>query len=228
MKPLIITIAGKKQVGKNTTGDLIEKLLRWQCGQIDSFKFNTVLESYGHTGFHHQKICPLIVFGSFAEALKEHCITLEFVTELQCYGLDEDKNSLSQCWKGDRQLTAREVLQEVGQFHRGLNPDCWVKALNQNYQTMRPFPALFIITDGRYPNELQWTENQGGKVIYLQSNIDTGNHPSERSLSLENHKDLIDLAVPGKGLMGVFEREKVITPVVLGWFKEYGLVGEAK
>lgn len=227
MKSLIITIAGKKQVGKNTTGDYIVGLYNENVVDVTAPIFDFTTGSYTQQwdfGFSGGIMCSSEVeFGSFAKALKHHCISLGYVTYAQCFDSDDDKNSLSQCWKGDRQLTAREVLQEVGQFHRNLNPDCWIEALENSIDLE---PDMLVITDGRYPNELQWTKDNGGKVIYLVSNADTGNHPSEKSLSLENHKHLMDLVVPGKGLMDVVEREKIIAPVVLGWFKEYGLLGD--
>ena len=74
----------------------------------------------------------------------------------------------------------RELLQHVGDF-RTFKADVWVDALLRKL----PSDGLVIITDVRYPNELEALKKRGAYVVLLSRHLDTATvdtHSSEQSL----------------------------------------------
>ncbi|QXP45333.1 deoxynucleoside monophosphate kinase [Carnobacterium phage cd4] len=76
----------------------------------------------------------------------------------------------------------REKLVAVGEFMRSLDPDVWVKQLEENYSEVKEFnfeeiqrtqgnavPTLSIITDVRRENEAQWALDNGFTLIYVSA-----------------------------------------------------------
>lgn len=67
-----------------------------------------------------------------------------------------------------REFTPREALQKIGTevgrdvFHK----DFWVQALEQKVDQNKHY----VITDVRFPNEINWIHEQGGIVIEIQRN----------------------------------------------------------
>jgi len=82
-------------------------------------------------------------------------------------------------------MTAREVMQFVGtEIFRRMYGDVWADA------TIRQIKAegsqFAIITDCRFPNEVQVVQDAGGKVIRLTRYIDAADeHKSEKALDRE-------------------------------------------
>lgn len=86
------------------------------------------------------------------------------------------------------QMSGRQVMQFAGtEIFRKMNPDIWANAcMNQieNEDTM--FYA--VITDCRFPNEVDAVHRAGGKVIRLTRNMkDTDVHESERALDPDRY-----------------------------------------
>lgn len=76
----------------------------------------------------------------------------------------------------------REKLVAVGEFMRSLDPDVWVKQLEENYSEVKEFnfeeiqrtqgnavPTLSIITDVRRENEAQWALENGFTLVYVSA-----------------------------------------------------------
>lgn len=76
----------------------------------------------------------------------------------------------------------REKLVSVGEFMRSLDPDVWVKQLEENYSEVKEsnfeeiqhylgyaVPTLSIITDVRRENEAQWALDNGFTLIYVSA-----------------------------------------------------------
>lgn len=118
----ILGFSGRKQAGKNTAGNFIfglemflltndkgESLIEWfridKKGQLIipvNFGegkgvlpgiFNPVSREPAPQFFMAENVWPTVKIYSFADALKETCMSLFGLTEQQCYGTDEDKNS---------------------------------------------------------------------------------------------------------------------------------------
>lgn len=150
----IIAFSGRKQSGKSTAGEYIQNLIY----SIDP-KIN--VNTY-----------------SFADPLKNMCVNLLGLTPQQCWGSDEDKNSLtSLLWEnmpgytGDLkgQMTAREVMEYVGtKLFRRMKDKIWVEATLNEIQKNKPDIALLL--DNRFPNEVDPILDAGGYVIRLTKN----------------------------------------------------------
>lgn len=172
----IIAFAGRKQSGKTSCSWFIESL-------IDrNFQYTTKCKIY-----------------SFADPLKKDiCINILGLTEKQCYGTDEEKNTLTKIawknmpdydisWTWDSEydpsgfMTARQVMQFVGtNIFRKMKYDVWSgaiikKILEEKYD-------VAIIADCRFPNEVEAVQNVGGYVIKLTRNPYNSSHESEVAL----------------------------------------------
>lgn len=88
--------------------------------------------------------------------------------------------------KGDKFWTAREILQQYGEFFRSINFDFWVGKLfsiidEKEYTNV-------IVTDGRYPNEVDPILERDGYHIRInrvvENKIHGKNHSSETSLDV--------------------------------------------
>ena len=179
-----IALSGKKQVGKDTSGQIIARLLTEQGQRV--------------------------AFTAFAEALKEMCIGVLGLPRHLVYGTDADKNTLSHIvWDNlpnhirckyalefeacellqtniplprRGQMTIREVLQIMG-------TDIFREMFENNVWANSPFRRnwseydVVIITDCRFPNEKSVTEARGGTVIRIERNTGLNDtHASETSL----------------------------------------------
>ena len=113
----------------------------------------------------------------------------------QCYGTDQEKNELVNCYKNGKQMTAREVLQMVGtEFFRSIQHDVWAGATIRKIQQDNPPVAL--IADCRFPNEVEAIKKAGGTVIKLTRNLYNSDHSSETALDPENYdQNNFDLVV---------------------------------
>ena len=185
--PVFIVMSGKKQTGKDTSTDIMVDLLTKQGKRV------------GVT--------------AFAKALKDMCINVLGLKPEQVYGTNEQKDSYCKIdwdnFPADIRLkyshsvtqkcdvrgvkytesvprcgpmTAREVLQVVGTdiFRNMIYGNVWAQApFNQDWTGY----DVVIITDCRFPNEKQVTEENRGIIIRLVR--DTGlvdNHTSETAL----------------------------------------------
>jgi hypothetical protein len=72
-------------------------------------------------------------------------------------------------------------MQIIGtDIFRKLDPDVWVKATIS--KIVREKPDIAIITDCRFPNEVESIQNIGGKVLRLTRNPHNSDHLSESIL----------------------------------------------
>ena len=191
-KTFIIGVSGKKQSGKNTLCDSLYKWLR------RSFPEKSV-KMY-----------------SFADALKEKvCIDTLGLSYEQCYGTDEQKNSLT-TYKWEKMtddirysnsiktekirhggtnryedipvmrlgfMTAREIMKIVGTdiFRNYFDDDVWVKTTLRNIK--QSSAKVILISDVRFPGEVESLINEGGYVIRLLRDVcETDAHESETAL----------------------------------------------
>lgn len=170
---MIIAFGGQKQSGKDTSCDYIESL----CGFIlDAERF------------------------SFAEKLKRFCIDVLGLTEAQCYGSDEDKNTLTE-WKWDDVstyfrvkysdnpmkpktgfMTAREVMQVQGEMQRKFfNNNIWVNAVLRD-ALKKTDNIINLISDCRHRNEVEKCLELGGNIIHLKKKTNSSNADSEKEI----------------------------------------------
>lgn len=149
---------------------------------------------------------PLVKQYSFAEPLKNFLINVFGFDFEQCYGTDEEKNSLTKIkWINlpfdvetiqklfksarpndpmfdlDTRMTAREVMQIFGSnVCRKMYNDCWAQATLNKILTDKPEYAL--ITDARFPNELEVFKPYKPIIIRLSRDLFHSTHISETAL----------------------------------------------
>ena len=158
----IIAFAGRKQSGKTTCSEFVANIF---VGSL-----------LGEAKIYN-----------FADPLKKDiCMNILGLTYEQCYGTDEDKNQLVNCFWDNKQLTAREVMQFVGtDIFRTMQNNVWADA------TIKKIIAeqipLALIADCRFPNEVSAVKEAGGIVIKLTRNPFGSTHASETALDFGNY-----------------------------------------
>ena len=144
---------------------------------------------------------------AFADPLKQIAMIFGFTKE-QCY--DQSKKEIEDEFWG---ITPRKFLQITGTecFRNNFRTDCWTKLLEKRVLDIRKrmaegemVPWLILVTDVRFPNEVDCIKSLGGIVVKVtRPTIDTsGNmykHPSEvfidelkADISIENTFDNVD------------------------------------
>ena len=161
MPNTIIAFAGRKQSGKTTCAQFVENIFKEQ---------------------YTEQSCKIY---NFADPLKQDvCVNILGLSYDQCYGSDEQKNELVNCYWENQQLTAREVMQLVGtDMFRKLQTNVWSEATIRKIK--QEHPELALIADCRFPNEVAAVQSAGGLVIKLTRNPYNSAHASEVALDPE-------------------------------------------
>lgn len=166
----IIAFAGRKQSGKTTSAKFVQDL-HYDVSVRDCEIYN------------------------FADPLKSLCIDILGLKHNQCYGFDNEKNELVDCYWDNKQLTAREVLQLVGtDMFRKMQHNVWSETTIRKIK--KAGVDLAIIADCRFPNEVDTIKKVGGIVIKLNRNPYNSSHTSETSLDIDNYdQSIFDLVI---------------------------------
>lgn len=161
----IIAFSGRKQSGKTTCSEGI--LDYWN--KIVKPETNGVAKIY-----------------NFADTLKQDiCINILGMTHEQCYGTDDQKNTITDMIWDEKNLTAREVMQFIGtDIFRKMKMNVWADATINRIKNESP--DLAIIADCRFPNEVKVVKESGGLVIRLVRNPFNSDHSSETALDINN------------------------------------------
>lgn len=183
----IIAFAGRKQSGKTSCSWYIENLV------FRDFQLSHKCKIY-----------------NFADPLKKDiCMNILGLTYEQCYGEDSYKNTLTDVYWENKQLTAREVMQFVGtDLFRKMKNDVWAgatisKIKNDNLD-------IAIIADCRFPNEVEAIKNAGGYVIKLMRDPFHSDHSSETALDPENYpQSNFDLVIFNQTI-GIDEQNELV------------------
>lgn len=147
---------------------------------------------------------------NFADPLKKDiCMNILGLTFEQCYGTDDQKNELVNCYWENQQLTARDVMQLVGtDMFRKLQKNVWADATI--FKIKQDQPDLALIADCRFPNEVDVVKRAGGLVIKLNRNPFNSNHDSETALDANNYDyNNFDLIIPND-YMSINEQNHLI------------------
>lgn len=219
----IIAFSGRKQAGKNTCANFMigfeMKAIGlvqgdWSLEHDGTIKIDDIWGNPDAAGwfdpqnkapaalaFMDEHLHPYIKTYSFADLLKQNvCMDLYGLTEKQCYGSNEDKDTLTDVkWanfkdfgiepsSSQEYMTAREVMQVVGtDILRKTYPEVWVDATIRRIKKENSLIA--VITDCRFPNEVLGTQAAGGKVVRLTRAPyakDKNQHKSETALDRQN------------------------------------------
>jgi hypothetical protein len=282
----ILGLCGKVGSGKNTSANWLFGLKLVEFGYIEHFHLNDkgqlvvpIINEKGELseGIFDpndrrqavveflQDLYPHIKLYSFANILKEFCVTVLGLTFEQCFGTNDDKDTLTgikweDCpgvitdevlfdkltklvdkynqknekipnitegvlklttpttlnltYRPEGLMTGREVMQYFGtEICRSMSPNCWVDALMNQIQVEGT--DLAVITDCRFPNEINGIKQAGGKVIKLLRNPLSQNHMSETQL------DQIDQSIFDKVIdnseMTIEEQNKHVALTLREW-----------
>jgi hypothetical protein len=210
---LVIGISGRKQSGKSTLGRFMLSLSLAQldyCNNIymdeetgellvsdilgderfkGVFDVREYEEKFNDPRLNQaiDKLNKKIKIYNFADVLKtDICMNIFGLTYDQCYGSDENKNEQTHMeWEG-KKLTAREVMQIIGtDIFRKMDTNVWVRATIN--KIVHDQPEIAVITDCRFPNEVESIKSIGGKVIRLTRNPFNSDHISESVLDEDKY-----------------------------------------
>ena len=189
----LISISGSAGHGKDATARIIQWLLSGSgLGSIpleEAVKNNKHLDAFlfDSSGFEIKK---------FAGKLKEIASILTGVPINKWEDQDFKNEKMPEDWG----MTYREFLQRLGTeaMRNGLHKDVWVNALFSDYRPQKLSeynPSRWIITDTRFPNELEAVKERGGVTIkvvrtevdssgkrVLSNHIRSAIHSSENAL----------------------------------------------
>jgi hypothetical protein len=207
---MIIAFSGRKQSGKSTAGNFIYSLYMAQLGisekvylgESGNILISDLFGDKNYSGsFSANNINPpdvtlqktygvldkIIKIYNFADILKKNiCMDILGLSYEQCYGTDEQKNDITNLRINNELASSREMMQYIGtDIFRKIKPDVWVDATIR--QIMKENPKVAIITDCRFPNEVECIKNSGGKVIRLDRNPFNSDHLSETILDQNNY-----------------------------------------
>ena len=240
----ILGFSGRKQSGKNTCANLIIGWEMLSLGLISNFKlikgqlwvsdifgdsennqgiFDVMNQSLAMKKFLEEHLSPFVKLYSFADLLKRNvCMDVLGLSYEQCYGTDEQKNTMTEIISPEtsKNITAREVMQFVGtDFFRKIYPNVWVDATIRKIEEDNP--ALAVICDCRFPNEVGGVQKSGGRVIRLTKNEGSPDaHESETALDKNNFDwNKFDKIIDNKSLTIGQQNE-----VVYNTMREWGYV----
>jgi hypothetical protein len=240
---LIVCVSGKKRSGKNTCVNHIAASFLKRNASIKDFKINklgllearkndhwfTVEEGEFNKIFNGAEVRLY----SFADCLKEFCINVLGLTYEQCYGTEDEKNSRTNLhWSKmptykddgtcvadfDPIMTGREVLQYFGtDIVRKMCDNAWVNATINKIKNDNV--KLALITDGRFPNEINAINEIGGITVRLLRNV-AGNDEHSSETVLDNYdKNKFSLVVDNTN-MSVDEQCEFLKPHATLWLNK--------
>jgi len=164
---MLIVISGKARVGKDTVANILVKILKNEYG----LDYKTI---------------------AYADDLKKFVGDCFYLTKEHLYGKLKTEPLASLPKKSDGSYwTTRELLQYIGtDVFRNIDNNYWINRLQRFIQLN---PGNYIITDGRFPNEVDWVLDSGGIHIRVlgRSREETGRkeHASEISLDAYTFKN---------------------------------------
>lgn len=227
MKTKIIAFSGKKQSGKTTCANFIYGLYLSQINAFETVTVNKqglleIVKKDDDNVFivdpprYYQKLdgCDVYILNvieqiskyikiySFADPLKlDICMNILGLTYDQCYGTDDQKNTETHIKWQDKYLSSREVMQFVGtDLFRKMFENVWPSSAIRKIQ--KDSPGIALITDCRFPNEVQAIRENGGTVVRLTRNENSSSdHISENVLNRENFDwNMFDYIIDNKDM----------------------------
>ena len=88
-------------------------------------------------------------------------------------------------WHGEKDELGRKLLQDIGTAGRNYNRDLWANKTVDRIQEWSRDNQLAVVTDTRYPNEIQRVKREFSDVVTIRITRDSVKklkHPSETAL----------------------------------------------
>lgn len=247
----LIAFSGKAQSGKTTTLNYLHGHVMLSHGLIKRFfideqgrlvvnaeyqdennkrfermgVFDLTQEDESFVNYAASTFWPLVKGYNFADPLKRICMGMFGLTKEQCYGTDEEKNSLTEIlWDNvshdgqrgsdrDGYMTAREFMQFFGtNICRRINGGAHIDPTISQIKTEGS--DLAVIGDCRFKNEIEAVHKEGGKVLYFTRNEESSDgHESEQA---SKNKDVCD-AVIDNANMTIEEQNQLVIEQLCKW-----------
>lgn len=117
-------------------------------------------------------------------------------------------------------MTGREILQVFGtNICRKIYGDCWARG---TYNSIKKDGfELAVVTDGRFPNEIDLGAEVNAKTVRLLRSVYADDHPSEKAL--DNYPILKYSHVVDNSHMTLDEQCRHMDPIIDKWFEEAGI-----
>jgi DNA polymerase III delta prime subunit len=214
---MLLLLSGKARVGKDTFGLMLAEELQKETGQA------YIMMSYAHElKIKIQKDFDLSYEQLFGD--EKEIYDLRYSKKRgplpYCVGNRDDGRGL-EVLEERQHWTAREIMQDYGQFFRTIDYDFWVKLLF-NVIEEKEYKNV-IITDGRHKNEVDVVVDRGGYHIRVErgvkDNVHNTQHISETALDkghridfmVKNYGTLEDLRTTAKNVVRfLIDSEKIL------------------
>ena len=131
-------------------------------------------------------------------------ITLAFADDIKTIAYDYFG------WHGEKDERGRKLLQDIGTSGRNYNEDIWVNRVIRLLQWWASGTAdhqLAVVTDTRYPNEIQGIKHEFSDVVTIRitrDSVEKLKHPSETALDQWTDWDYV---VENNGTKEEFQRK---------------------
>jgi hypothetical protein len=226
----IIGLAGRKQSGKNTSYNCMKLWipdaqefafadpLKEMCINILGLEYR---QAYGSDADKNEQVSHLL-FENFPVTVWEYAdgqISTTLRLPPSDLGMLKDNT-----WAPPRfprratgPMTARQVLQFWGsEIFRKAYHNVWVDATLRKIRKSGCETA--VITDCRFPNELEAIQQAGGKVIKLTRNVfPDDNHPSETAFDEGNFDQSLFDAILDNRVMDVSDQCESLYAILRRW-----------
>jgi len=194
----LISCSGYAGSGKDTVAEIIQKLTTPEPFLYEYDEFGRPYKENGDYVLKPTRSPYQIK--KWAGPLRKVAAILLGMDEQYLYTTEFKESILPECWdknilnKGEgpdtkAKMTGREFLQKLGTnaMRDGLHTNSWVNALIAEYKPPKMSeynPSKWIISDTRFPNELEAVRDRNGITIKVvrPSLVSTDTHPSETSL----------------------------------------------
>ena len=93
--------------------------------------------------------------------------------------------------------STRQLMQSLGDWGRGIDPDFWVNHIAEMREWVRKFvgdDVRFVVADVRYDNEANWIRAEGGIILRIEVDY-TGEHSSECGITPHPNDVVLDPSV---------------------------------
>jgi len=183
-----ITLAGKKQVGKDSSAQYIKQILKDR--RVHIVHFADALK----------QACS-VIFGIPLEDMetetgKQRLTDVRWPENDSLTYADQGGNPPVSAWTPSENngfMTVREILQFVGTdlFRHQMDPNIWVQSV---YRKKYREDDIVVVADCRFPNEAEFARKQGILIcVERETGLASDNHKSETALDgYDGYHHIID------------------------------------